>query len=689
MTELPSAAPRSGADSSTDRLDSWKEIAAYLRRDVTTVQRWEKREGMPVHRHLHDKVGSVYAFQAELDAWVRGRHAAMAGGREADDPGAGATASEPASNPESAAVPPIARAVRRPVWLLMTIAAVLAAAGIGWLLLDRSEAFWRSPIAEARFQQLTDFPGTEQAAAVSPDGRFVAFASDRDGQVDLWLTQVGTGRFYNLTRGAVSDIVNPSVRTIGFSPDGAFVTFWRRSAEGPGGIGIWAVPILGGQMRPYLEGAAEFDWSGDGARLVYHTPGPGDPTFVRDPGETEDRQIFIAPPGLHSHFPLWSIDRRYIYFVQGSVPDQMDIWRWSMAAGTTEQVTHHGGYVSHPIFLDESTLLYLASDAAGFGPWLYSVDVERRIPRRVSAGIDRYTSLAASAGARRLVVTQASTKHTFWRAAVADFPVAASAAERIALTTSAGRWPRLGPAYLAYVVSKEAGDSIWKLQGDTVSELWSAAGARLIAGPAIAPDGRKIAFAALQQDRTRLHVMNADGTDARVLADSLRLRGAPAWAADGRSITIAALQDAVPRLFNISLDGGAPEPLVSGHSQDPAWSADGRLLVFSGADIGTTFPVKGATADGRPYSTPNLELTRGGRRLRFLPGRNALVVMRGDIRHKNLWLIDLGTGAERQLTDLPPDFEIRDFDISPEGDALVLEQVQEQSDIVLIDRPAP
>src|ERR1700739_3934792 len=56
-----------------DRLDSWKEIAVYLNRDVTTVQRWEKREGMPVHRHLHDKLGSVYASRVELDAWARGR----------------------------------------------------------------------------------------------------------------------------------------------------------------------------------------------------------------------------------------------------------------------------------------------------------------------------------------------------------------------------------------------------------------------------------------------------------------------------------------------------------------------------------------------------------------------------------------------------------------------------------------
>jgi hypothetical protein len=46
-----------------ERLDSWKEIAAYLGRDVTTVQRWEKREGMPVHRHLHDRMGSQAAKQ--------------------------------------------------------------------------------------------------------------------------------------------------------------------------------------------------------------------------------------------------------------------------------------------------------------------------------------------------------------------------------------------------------------------------------------------------------------------------------------------------------------------------------------------------------------------------------------------------------------------------------------------------
>src|ERR1700684_1994108 len=62
--------PRSnGLRSDAGRLDSWKEIASYFRREVRTVQLWEKREGLPVHRHFHQQLGSVFAFRSELDAW--------------------------------------------------------------------------------------------------------------------------------------------------------------------------------------------------------------------------------------------------------------------------------------------------------------------------------------------------------------------------------------------------------------------------------------------------------------------------------------------------------------------------------------------------------------------------------------------------------------------------------------------
>src|SRR5215469_2820846 len=70
MSESSSAQPAHTSSSSQgDHLDSWKEIAAYLNRQVRTLQRWEKLENLPVHRHQHDALGSVYAYKSELDAW--------------------------------------------------------------------------------------------------------------------------------------------------------------------------------------------------------------------------------------------------------------------------------------------------------------------------------------------------------------------------------------------------------------------------------------------------------------------------------------------------------------------------------------------------------------------------------------------------------------------------------------------
>jgi Tol biopolymer transport system component len=662
-----------------DRLDSWKEIAAYLNRDVTTVQRWEKREGMPVHRHLHDRMGSVYASRAELEAWARSRNL-RAGHENASD----------APPPNAPALSRTATTTSLISWkfILPLVAGAALAIGAGvWL--QRTEYFWRNPIADARFQTVTDFDGVEQAAAVSRDGQFVAFLSDRDGKMDVWVTQVGSGQLHNLTRGSAPELVNPSVRSLGFSPDGSFVTFWVRKQDASSGadINIWAAPTLGGQPKPYLEGVAEFDWSHDGSRLTYHTPGPRDPLFVSNGSRrSESRPIFIAPAGLHCHYPLWAPDAAFIYFVQGSLPDKLDIWRITPAGGIPERITSHFGRVSHPVVLDGRTLMYLASDPDGSGPWLFSVDVERRIPHRLTSGLDRYTSLAASADGRRLVVTRATPKRTLWRLRIAASPTDVSAA-RVALTTSTGFSPRLGPDYLLYVSATGTSESIWKLANGTGTELWSGQGARVLGRPAISSDGRYVAFSVRQHGQTLLYVMQADGANARIVTDSLDLQGAPAWAPDGQSITSAVDDHGVPHLFRVPVDGRSPALFVQEYSVDPAWAPDGRFVVYSGPDIGTTFSVKAVTAQAAAHPLPALTLTRGARHLAFLPGGRAIVLLRGEIQHKNLWLVDLETGAERQLTNLTPDFDIRDFDISPDGREVVLERVQEHSDVMLLDLP--
>ena len=140
MDEPASGAPPAEA-ATENRLDSWKEIAAYLKRDVTTVQRWERREGMPIHRHVHEKMGSVYAFRSELDAWTRRRNLPITREDEVID-----------SSADS-------RRNRSTIVWAMTAATLLMTLVTIWWVLESREYFWRNPLDSAQFQDITDFGG--------------------------------------------------------------------------------------------------------------------------------------------------------------------------------------------------------------------------------------------------------------------------------------------------------------------------------------------------------------------------------------------------------------------------------------------------------------------------------------------------------------------------------------------------
>ena len=577
-----------------DRLDSWKEIAAYLRRDVTTVQRWEKREGMPVHRHVHQKMGSVYAFKADLDAWARSRGSALVAEPDASR--------SPSARRSRLQLPQSGRR-RWGLWLAAA-AGVALIAFLGWQL-QKARTAPENPLADARFLPLTDFDGIEQAAAMSRDGRFVAFLSDRDGPMDVWVTQVGVGQFYNLTRGGVRELVNPSVRTLGFSPDGTLVTFWTRRSDASGGsaVSVWAVPVLGGQPRPYLEGVAvEFDWSARRrAPRLSHAQEPGDPLYVRDAAQSaEARQIFSAPrgpaqslphlvpgPGLHLLRP--GLGTR----PHGRLADQAD--RRNVRAD------HEPRRAREPSGLPEpGTLLYLASDADGSGPWIYSLDVERRMSRRVSFGIDRYTSLAASADGRRVVATLASPKGTLWRVPVSGARAPMSAARRIPLDTGSGSSPGSAPAICCTCPRRPAATA----SGSCRTRPPPSCGARRTHGSSARPRSRATEAALPSRSgRTGRRCSTSRTPTARTRASwarSLELQGAPAWAPDGQAITVAGVTDGIPRLVSVPLDGRSPSPLAGEYSVDPTWSPDGELVVFSGPDIGTTFQVKASEGRRQP-----------------------------------------------------------------------------------------
>ncbi len=578
---------------------------------------------------------------------------------------------------------------RRLAGLSMAAGVMLMTGALAWFAAETGY-FWRNPLANARFSRLLDFPGTEQAAAISRDGKLAAFVGGRDGQIDLWVSEVGSGTYRRLTDGDAGELVNPEIRTPSFSPDSSLVTIWSRRAGGSQAddVNILAVPAAGGSLRPYLPEVAEFDWSHDGTRLVYHTTAPGDPLFVRDSEQLAnrgDRRIYVAPAGVHCHFPMWSPDDVFIYFVRGVPHHDWDIWRIRPSGAGLERITFHNTRVSYPVMLDRRTLLYLATDADGSGPWMYAMDVERRLPHRIGSGLESCTSLAASADGARLVATIAKTSSSIWRMPLTEDRGAAAAASGPSLVSANGMTPRLGADFLLYVSWRGDRQGIWSLTHATTREIWSSAQSHIVGGPAIERDGRRIAFSVEDGDKTLLYVMDHDGSHVRVLADSLALRGNPAWSPDGQSIVSAAIRDGEPRLTRIFLNGDPPLPLVSEYSLDPVWSPDGRFLVYSGADVGTTFPLRAAAADGRPYPLPTVILSRGAR-VAFFRDPQALVILGGDIGNQNSSLLDLRTGAQRILAELPVDFVIHDFDVSADGSEIVFDRVHVNSDLALIER---
>jgi hypothetical protein len=194
-----------------ERLDSWKDIASYLGRDVSTAQRWEKREGMPVHRHLHSQRGSVYAYRAELDTWWQTRRGQL----EADTAPTDDT-SVPAS--------PVAWSRRAPVWgaLGLLAGATLASLVPGGPM--------RRPATEeegsvVRFQipappdSFYDQVPAAPEPAVSPDGRQIATVGLGGDRVSrLWIHSLDSERARMIP--GTDGVESPF-----WSPDGRFVAF--------------------------------------------------------------------------------------------------------------------------------------------------------------------------------------------------------------------------------------------------------------------------------------------------------------------------------------------------------------------------------------------------------------------------------------------------------------------------------
>ncbi len=593
--------------------------------------------------------------------------------------------SDTAATAAAAAIGPTRRRWRTAMGVAVVVLSLLTAAAS--LLTRRTAPPVDNPLANARFTPLTDWEGTEALAEISPDGRFVAFLADKAGEFDIWLSQVGTGISRNLTEN-IPPMNPPSIvlRSFGFNGDGAEIWF---SVSGQPGDRKRLMPLMGGASRVFLgEGDTTPAWSADG-RLVYGN-NKGGLMFVADRTGADAHQILGPEAGGHRRNPVWSPDSQWIYFVRGSEPtDEMDVWRIRPSGGSPERLTEHA-VANFLAPISARTLLYVALAEDRSGPWLWALDVPSKVTRRVTSGLDHYTSVSASRDGRRVVATIANPTASLWTVPILDRLAEDRDVQRYPVTTVRALAPRVGGTSLFFLSALGTGYGLWRFHDGEASEIWKDPDRPLSEPPAVSPDGLRVAVVVRQQGRRHLTVMSADGTNAQTLAPSIDIEGAPGagtvdWSPDGASIVTGGRNAEGPGLFTIPVAGGAPVRLVAGPAVNPIWSPDGSLIVYAGPFVIGQVELFGVRPDGTPVSLPPVRVRQGG--YRFLPNGKSLVYL-PLVRSLDFWLLDLATKSRRPLTRLSDQGRLQTFDITPDGKQIVFDRARENSNIVLIDLPA-
>jgi Tol biopolymer transport system component len=555
------------------------------------------------------------------------------------------------------------------------------------------------PLPGATFTLLTNWEGTEEGAEISPDGKFVAFLSDQAGEFDIWLKQINSPNWTNLTKDfpplAPSGFV---VRKLGFTADGSEIWFNPGDGKPP-----MLMPMFpGARARNFLPAGTNTPaWAPDGSGVVYVDKAPGtDPMYLADPSGGNAR-VILGPGPMRNMNPVFSPDGEWVYFTRGSSAMdemEMDVWRVKPVAGAPppQQLSSQHLAINFLAPLDPRTLLYVARAEDRSGPWLWAFDVERRISRRVRAGIDQFTSVSASRDGRRIVATVANPSASLWKIPVQNRIAVDREAVPYRLTSPTGQAlaPRFARASssLFYLSSRGTGDGLWKDNGTEAIDIWRDGNGALAEPPAVSPDGNRVVVVARREGKRHLMIMDADGTRAQALAPSIEIdgaagQGAADWSPDNTRIVTGGHDEKGPALFVITVATGAATRLLEGEWVNPIWSPKDNLILY-----GPRSPVLGQTElhairpDGAAISIPKVMTRPGG--YRFLPnGTDVVYVPR--ILSQEFWRLDTVTGRIEQLAQLEDRGAIRTFDVTPDGKWVVFDRSRQHSNIVLIELTGP
>jgi TolB protein len=480
--------------------------------------------------------------------------------------------------------------------------AVLAVAVWVWYLSrPRGEAD-TNPLAQLATAQLISWKSDlgedlYNWARFSPDGKFVAFSSTRDGSSAIWIKQLSGG----------DPITGPRDKGTDFSPiwspDGQQIAFLSNRDEQSA---IWVMPAFGGTPTPLKplpqRSPGLVAWSKDGKTIYYEfnqnlygldvATKQSTPLTDLASSTASLREFSLSPDGERIAYADW----------QGQ---QKDIWVMPLRGGAAVRVTNDRDEDGAPIWLPDGKRIVYSSVRSGVQQICVAY-LDQRPPVQITFGDNDHQALDVSADGTKILYASTRDESDLWSLRL-------DSGKETQLTADIGveLWPDLSRdnATIAYQASRATSVTANLFTCSILTQPLSLDGPQrqvATAGlePRWSPDGNQLAFLRLDNNQVNLWVVRAAGGDARQVTTGGILFGGFSllpynrfqtqdyqWSPDGRSLVYCARQTDAANVYQVAADGSSVTPLSTNQEAsllffNPAWSPDGRRLAWVALDSG-------------------------------------------------------------------------------------------------------
>ncbi|HEY6186653.1 MAG TPA: protein kinase [Pyrinomonadaceae bacterium] len=535
--------------------------------------------------------------------------------------------------------------------------------------------------------------GNIRNAAISSDGKYLAYTMNEVGRQGLWVRQLTVANGIRIVAPAEVEY-----RGLTFSREGTYV-YYVVAEKGDGNHGrLYQVPALGGSAREVkIDVDSPVSFSPDGKQLAFVRSHPAEgieALVVANEDGSGEQQITNKkfPERLSSSSaPVWSPDgTRIAYGVQSS--DARGFYMKLMEVRLADKVEQPISpqrwlEVGQAAWLsDGSGLVLTAQDENSSLLQLWYLTYPGGEARKLTNDLSDYREVSISSDSDALLTVQSQTFTSIWRATKDD------PGRLTQITTGAGRYVDLAwtpEGAILYGSDASGTADIWEMDADGSNQKQLTAGAGRNYAPVASPDGRFVIFHSNRSGTWQIWRMNRDGSDpVRLTNDAEGSSNWPQVTPDGRWVIYEHTgTGTLANLWKIPIEGGTPVRLTDKLSMRASISRDGRLIAYWHKEDQPNAPWSIAVISAEDghlvhlFEVPQSDAD-GNSNIRWTPDGAAFIYI--DFRNgvTNLRLQTLDGSPARQLSNFNKD-QFYSFDLARDG-SLIFARGLMTNDLILI-----